>query len=305
VDPQDSPRVIASGTYRVSSRIDITAEALLPDQAEEIVSTLRDFSTAPAHTLITTADEAGVPAIGELRSVLPDVLESRLEGWIDDEIENVTIDGMPVTAYAAQIAALADTALTHVAVTSELTIDGASARHRLTGLDLTPSGLAVSIPFGDVAADLLTQSTTASTAAGALRLGDHRFGLAYGEYAWQGLEAMSQARHGGSIRATLGAAVNCPVIAHRVASHCVFGVCVGHEPELTSVCDAGLDAIVDLAHDRMAELRIDALHFASGQAILVDDNRDGIADHLTGSWQAELNLGQGLRHTPASFTAAR
>src|SRR4051812_45396702 len=91
-DPGPTPIAAADGTYQVRSQIDITIEALLPEPAEEVVVTLRDFSTEPAHTLITLADDAGVPAISELRTVLPDVLESRLEGWIDDEIAKIKLD---------------------------------------------------------------------------------------------------------------------------------------------------------------------------------------------------------------------
>jgi hypothetical protein len=56
----------------------------------------------------------------------------------------------------------------------------------------------------------------------------------------------------------------------------------------------------------MAELRIEALHLASGQATLVDHDGDGIGDALTaGTWQAEIDLGQGLRHVPAIFAGVR
>src|SRR5689334_1789923 len=81
--------VVASGAYQVRSLIDLTVEAVLPEPAEQLVVTLREFSERPAHTLIDLADEAGVPAVSELRTVLPDVLEGRLEGWIDDEIAKV------------------------------------------------------------------------------------------------------------------------------------------------------------------------------------------------------------------------
>ena len=301
------PRPVWDGTYQIVSRVDITVEAVLPEQAEEIASTLRALSTNPAHALITIADEAGVPAVAELLDVLPGPLQDRLEGWINDEIAKAQIGGMPITAYAGQIAGLADTALRQFAVDGELTLQGQAARHRLTALDLTPAGLAVRVPTDGLAGDVLTQDTTAAvTSAGALTLGDQRFGLNYGEYAWQAIDAASTLQFGRSVRDALGAAVNCPNLAHNIAGKCVLGVCVGHEVLLTSVCEGGLDAIVDYAHDRMAELRLDLLHLASGHAMLVDVTGDRIADRiLAGAWEAELNLGQGLRHTPATFTATR
>jgi hypothetical protein len=300
VQPQeDSP-------YQIVNRIDITVEAILPDQAELTVSTLRALSTNPAGALINAADEAGVPAVGELYGGLPAPVKDRLEDWINDEIVTVEIDGLSIPEYAGQIAALADTALTHFAVDSELTIHAGVATHRLTALDLTPSGLPIRLPLGGLAGDLLTQDTTAGVSRGALALGEQHFGLDYGEYAWQGIEAASRAGHGEGVRDRLGHAVNCPNLAHNVAGKCILGVCVGHQAQLTSLCEGGLDAIVDLAHERMTEIRLEALHLANGQATLIDNDGDGVADRITGgTWQAEINLGLGLRHAPASFTGTR
>src|SRR5262249_10804722 len=157
-------------------------------------------------------------------------------------------------------AALADTTLTRFAVDSELTLEGGTASHRLTTLDLRPSGLDVTFALGGLPGDLVSQSTTAAIDhAGALQLGEQHFGLGYGEYAWRGIEAASQASYGGDVRALLGRAVSCPALAHTIATKCVFGACVGHEAELTSICEGGLDAIVDFAHDRMVELRFEVL----------------------------------------------
>src|SRR5262249_50447168 len=76
----------ANGTYQVRSQYDVTAEAVLPEPAFEMVGTLRSFSTAPAHTLLDLAEDAGVPAVETIRDALPSSLESRLEGWIDEQI---------------------------------------------------------------------------------------------------------------------------------------------------------------------------------------------------------------------------
>ncbi|HET7501107.1 MAG TPA: hypothetical protein VFK02_08895 [Kofleriaceae bacterium] len=307
-DP-DVPQVLVPMTtapYQMTSAVDITVEALLPEQAELVVSTLRDFSTNPARTLIDVADEAGVPAVGTLYALLPDVLTDRLEGWINDEIAKVQIDGKPVTAYAGLVAMLADTALTRFALDSELTVHGATATHRLTRLDLTPAGIAVQVPIGGLAGDLLTQEPDVAIVHTDLVLGEQHFGLNYGEYAWQGIDAVSRRAFGGGVRDVLGQAINCPNLAHNVAGKCVLSVCVGHEAELTEICEGGLDAIVGLVHDRLAAIRLEVLHLASGQATLIDDDHDGVADRLVdGTWQAELDLGVGLRHTPASFAAHR
>jgi len=307
VGTPENPSLAKTGPYQMVNRVDFTIEAVLPAQAELVVSTLRALSTNPARALVTIADEAGVPAVGTLYGLIPGVIKDHLEGWINDEIDKVKIGGKPVTDYAGQLAGLADTALSRFAIDSELTIHETSATHRLTALDLTPSGLPIRIPISGFAGDILTQEPSLDVRdGGALTFGDQHFGLNYGEYAWQAIEAVSVSLFGTGVRDTLGNAVNCPNLAASVASKCFLGLCVGHAPELTSICEGGLDAIVDLAHNRLADFRLDALHLAGGTAILVDADGDGIGDSITaGTWNAELNLGLGLRHTPATFTGDR
>lgn len=300
------PMPVASGDYVVTSNIEITVEALLPEPAADLVSTARDFSVDPAHTLITLADDAGVPAVGTLRDVLPDALESKLEGWLNDEIAKLTLDGLTIPELAAEVVALAETALTQVNVQSELAITGGTATHRLTALDLTPTGLSSVLPLGNLPGEITTASTTARTTGSTLALGDHQYLVAYGEYAWQALEAKFVADYGASIRETLGTAVNCPLVAQRVASKCVFSVCVGHAAELTSLCERGLDEVVARAHAKLATFKFDALRFEAGSATLVDVDDDLVAEQLIeGMWTAQINAGQGLRHAPATFTATK
>lgn len=306
--PPPPPGATARGAYQVRSVFDVTAGAVLPEPAYELVATLDDFSTAPAHTLIDLAEAAGVPAVAELRAALPDSLEGRLEGWIDDQIEAVTIDGVPVTQLAGELAALAETALTQFAVESELDVGEGAARatHRLTKLDFTPAGLDAQLPLDDLPADVGTAEPTAACADGALALGDHRFGLPYGRYAWQALEAAVAAQHGAGIRALLGGAVNCPAIAGAIASKCVLGLCVGHRAELLELCERGLDEVVGVARRKVEALRFDAIRLEAGAATLADVGADGAAARLAaGVWTAQIDASQGLRPVPATFTAAR
>lgn len=305
--PED-PVPAKTGPYQLVSTVDFTVEAVLPPQIEDVVVSLRDFSTNPAHALLDLAEQHGVVAVTILRAALPGVLEDKLEGWINGEIEKLKIAGKPITEYAGEIAMLAEIALTQFAVDSELTIDpSGAATHRLTGLDLRPAGINFRLPIGGLAADLLTQTPDLAVADhGALSLGEQHFGLQYGEYAWQGIEAGSRLAFGGDVRATLGKVIDCTAVAHTVASKCVLGVCVGHETELRDICTGGLDAVVGFAHDKLAAMRLDVLHFAQGSARLVDDDGDGVGDRIAdGVWQAELNLGLGLRHAPATFTGTR
>jgi len=301
------PMSFKTGPYELVTRVEITAEAVLPSQAELVVATLRELSINPAHALISIADQAGVPAVGLLYSLIPPPIKDRLEDWINDEIAKVRINGTPITEFAGRIAAIADFALTQVEVDSSLTIHGETATHRLTALDLSPTGVGVRLPIGGLAGDLLSQDTNVFVDDdGALLLGEQHFGLNYGEYAWQGVEAVSRAVFGDDVRGALGHAINCPKLAHNVADKCVLGACVGHAAELTSICEGGLDAIVGLAHARLAAMRLEAFHLISGQATMTDDDGDGIGDTISaGIWRAELNLGLGPRHTPATFSGGR
>jgi len=302
------PQGADKGPYQVTTKVDLTVEAVLPPQAELVVQTLRDFSNNPARTLIDLAGQEGVPAVATLYDALPSQLTDKLEGWINTEVEKVQIDGQPITVWAGNFAGVADTAFSQFDVDSTLAIDDATSTHTLTMLDFTPTGvLNVKIPISGLASDILTQHPSiVVNEGGAFSVGDQAFGLLFGEYAWNAVNAACKAEFGYDIRGTLGHAINCAGIAHTIANKCVLGVCVGHESLVDEICEGGLDAVVNVMHDRFAQLNLEALHYASGTAQLVDDDGDGVADRIVdGTWDAQMNLGLGLRHTPATFTATR
>lgn len=301
-----TPTPVANGPYAVTSNVEITIEALLPEPAANLVETMRDFSQNPAHTLLDVCEDAGVPAVGTIRDYLPSFLEEKLEGWINDEINKVTIGGVPVPQFAGSIVALAETTLSQVNIESTLTIDGGSATHRLTTLDLAPAGIDSQLELGQFPNEIVSATTTSSTRGSTLSIGDHMFSVAYGRYAWQALEAQIVSTHGTDIRGLLSAAINCPSIAHTVANKCVWGQCVGHETELTTICERGIDEVVSRAKAKLESFRFDALHLEAGTATMVDANNDHLAESLSaGVWTAEINAGQGLRHAPATFSATR
>jgi hypothetical protein len=303
----ENPIPSKTGPYSVRNTVDFTVEAILPAQAELVVLTLREFSENPASALVDVASQAGVPAVGQLYNAIPGIIKDRLEGFINDEIAKLKINDRPITEYAGEIAMLAEIALTQFAVDSELDMKGATATHRLTALDLQPAGLDVRLPIEGLAGDILTQNPDIQVAeGGSVAIGEQHFGLNYGEYAWQGIELASTQLFGGGVRDTLGAAINCPALAARIADKCVLGVCVGHETELRAICEGGLDAIVNFAHDRMAANRLEAFHLKTGAVRLVDEDGDGVGDKLVdGTWDAELNIGLGLRNAPATFVGER
>ncbi|MBA2543031.1 MAG: hypothetical protein H0V17_25545 [Deltaproteobacteria bacterium] len=307
VGTPENPVPSKEGPYAVRNNVDFTIEAVLPKPAEVVVATLREFSTNPAGALVAAADAAGVPALSALYGAIPGPLRDRFEGWINDFVDGVKINGKPITAYAGDMAMLAEFALSEFAVTSELDLRSGTANHRLTGVDLNPAGIDIVLPIGGLAGDILTQDPNVQVSEGGfVHVGEQHFGLMYGEYAWQGIEAASTQLFGQGVRATLGKAVNCTALAANIADKCVLGVCVGHQGLIEDICEGGLDTIVNLAHDAMAANKIEALHLISGTVRLVDDDGDGVGDRLVdGVWDAEMNLGLGLRHTPATFEGSR
>jgi hypothetical protein len=123
---------------------------------------------------------------------------------------------------------------------------------------------------------------------------------------WTAINQAVTAQYGSDVHGVIANAVNCPALAHTVAAKCYLGYCVGHEAQLVSICNAGVDEMVERVHDKFSELRFDAIHFAAGSATIVDADHDGAAEALTGGvWTAEINAGMGLRHVPATFTATK
>ncbi|NVB77546.1 MAG: hypothetical protein HOV81_04045 [Kofleriaceae bacterium] len=301
------PQSGEEGPYEVASRMDFTVEQLLPPQVEFAVVTLRTFSTNPARALVDAADHAGVPAVGALYNVIPGFIKDRLEGWINDELAKVKINGKTLQQYAGEVAALAETALTQFQIDSTLAMEPGTATHTLVGIDFAPAGFDVQVPITGLAADVLTQHPTITvTEGGALGFGEQHFGLNIGDYAWTGVNAASVQLFGADIRTALGNGINCSALAHTIAGKCALNVCVGHETELRGICEGGLDAIVNTVHGRFTAMNLDVFRFVTGEALLVDDDQDGIADRIVdGTWDGELNIGLGLRKAPATFTASR
>jgi hypothetical protein len=301
------PQSADKGPYQVRTMMDFTVEQVLPPQVEFGVTTLRSFADNPARTLISVADHYGVTALDDLYSLVPSFLTDKFEGWVNDEIAKLKIDGKTVPQYAGMVASLAETALTKFAIDSEWAITPTSTTHTLTALDLTPAGINVTLEISGLAADILTQHPTVMVGmGGAMNVSEQHFGLMLGEYMWQGINAGVTNLFGGDIRTSLGKAVNCPTIAHNIANKCVLGVCVGHESIIKDICTGALDGVVDQIHGAFAKYNLEAFHMISGVAHLVDDDADGVADRIeNGTWDSEMNIGMGLRKAPSTFSADR
>lgn len=301
------PQSAEDGPYATKTMMDFTAEQLLPPTVEDIVVVLRTFGENPARGLIKAADTGGLVFLEELYSVLPSALEDKFEGWLNAEINKVRINGKTLAEYSAQIAKLAEFALTKFQIDSDLSITPTGATHTLTAIDFTPAGINFRVPIGGIASDILTQYPTVFVnEGGGFTLGDQTFGLRIGEYAWMGVNGGVKNLFGNDIQTSLENAINCPAIAQTISDKCVLGVCVGHESMIDDVCVGARDLFVDQLHALFAKLNLDAFHMAQGTARLVDDDGDGIGDRIVeGLWDSEMNIGLGMRKAPATFTAER
>lgn len=296
-----------TGPYRVVSTVELPSDAISPRQIDELTGPLRDFVTAPGPALIDYAELGGVAAVRKLRSEIPVSLASRLEGWISLEIQKAQINGKPLAEYLGAMKMIGQASLAKIAVESQLSLEDGSRMHQITGIDLAPAGIDVRVPVEGVAGDSLMQQPEITVAAdGSLSLGEQRFGITYGAYAWAGIDAASAHMYGETVRATLGTAINCTALATTISKQCLLDVCVGHEAELVEVCEGGLDKLVDFTREKFATIKVEELHFSKGEARLVDDDGDGVNDRIAdGVWQAELNLGLGLRSVTAKFNGER
>jgi hypothetical protein len=302
----DDPK---TGPYELVSTVDMTSESISPRQVDDVVASLRAFSMNPATTLVALAEAARDPAITTLRNEIATSLLTRLPGWINEEVQKVTLGGKSLPAFADQLAMLARTSLTRFVIHSELTLDGGAPAHRIVGLDMSPAGLDTKITFDAVDGESLDQAPVTTVGAdGSLMLGDQRFTLAYGKRAWEGIDAAATQLVGDAVRPALGAAVNCPAVAKATAARCLLDVCVNHETVIRDLCESSLDRLVASVRDRLSDVKLDALHFSQGTARVVDTNGDGVGDEIAdGVWTAEIDLGFGLgfHAAPAKFSGAR
>lgn len=116
-----------------------------------------------------------------------------------------------------------------------------------------------------------------------LAIGAHGFGLRLGEAVLLALDAS----HGVGFRQALSEIVDCPAVAADVADTCVVGICVGHAETLESLCEQGIDLVVDEIVRRIGGLDIEVLALHGGQAAIAGDRL------LDGTWDAELDFGLG------------
>lgn len=266
------------------------------------VADIKAFAANPGRALLTLG---GGPTLQELYTALPVALEDRLEGWLNTEIDKLRIGTRTARQASTDIASIVEVSLAQFTLESELTITPTGATHILNNLNFRPAGLDIVVPVGGLKADTLSQQTQAQVSAGgALALGEQRFSIAFGSHAWQGINLASTSMFGAPIETTLTTGIDCRVVAQAVAARCYNGTCVGHATQLEAVCRAGTGALVADLAAQVGAFQLGAFRFVRGTGRLVDDNANGEAERIVdGTWQAEVDIGTGMKTVNATFEA--
>jgi hypothetical protein len=328
-DPGPPPADLrVDGNYQIVSTYDLTVGSVLPepvaDYAQEIVGLRQD----PAGTLFKLLDDAGVPLASDLIDVLPGPVANQLKGAINDFFAADVYGDARVSSELDALTAAIQTVVARPDVVSQLSLvapdetGATTATHRLEELRYRLYGGAteivvpIAVPAGAVPVLTLETDATARVTRGTagedahLQIGDHAFGLPYGDYVLTALDQAMAQRCGTNLRGALGALVDCDGMAASVAGKCVLGACIGHQSTLSAICDAGVDLAYQQMTDRIRALRFDALR-QSGQAQMWDAGTPGAVtdqriDRLTtGNWAASVDFGMGPRNVAATFAGAR
>jgi hypothetical protein len=314
LDPKPAPTppapLATNGTYQLSSTIDVEAQQLLPGTAYEAVQILEGLRDNPAMTLFDLAEESGVPAVGTIRDALPSALESRLYGWINGYVWGVTTGDGTIAHVIDAVLAAAQTDVGYVQLESTLSVNDGIGQHRLDNVTLDVAGRSLSYdvaPLAGVGVALDVPVTATVSADNHLSIGAHTFGFPYGAIAWRALEDQVNARYGTDLRGLLGRQLDCPGMAHEIATTCYWGQCVGHESQLNSICEQGLDYAVAKARAKVESAAVDPIALDAGTATMNDWLlSDNVCSSIDGGvWTARLDIGNGLRSAPATFTGVR
>lgn len=291
--PQDSvPYAAHTQTAAPSSALTAKATALS--------APLRQFAQTPGHSLLTLAAQAAPEELATL-DALSSTLRSRLDGWIDTEIDKVAVDGMRARAVAGELADFAEASVTHWALESTLSFTPTKTTHTLNALNFRLAGLDIVVPVGGLGGDAAVQKVSLTVGeGGALTFGEHTFKVEFGAHAWHGINLAMEQQTGAGVDAALSASANCKALGQAVSLHCYSGACVGHASELSSLCERSLAALTQQVGASVSAVDISAIRLTGGTAHLIDDNGDGLANRIdTGVWTPDAALGIG----GATFTA--
>ena len=312
VDIEPAP---LTGTFDVTSQFQVPATVAAPGPLGDTLRLVHGLAVDPGTTLLDFAEEAGVPALAELRLVLPETLESELTGWMNDYLETATVGGVSPHERIAELDTLIRSVLLswELRSTLSLPVDAAGTHAPVAIVFEGPAGPVV-VPVDATAPVTSGMGITATLAwpdgpegAAQATIGDHAMGIPFGRYALAALEAVLLAQYGAEdLHAFLAAAVACDGLAASVADRCVGPFCVGHETELRTVCEGGAAEAAARLEAQVLGLDFEAIRFQQGTA-----SAPGVAPALLpevstlqdGVWTATIDLGQGAEAATATFVA--
>jgi len=294
--PAGTDPLPSEGGYMVESHVVMSFGSADVDSA---IAQLQAFSQHGGTTLL--AQSVGTVS-GQALDALPTALRSKLEGWIDVELDKQKLGTVTARVAIGDISMMAQTVVNEFVLESSLTITPTGAMHSLHDLNFKPDSLDVVIPIGGLTADQIEQKPTSEVGVGgALALGDEHFKLALGSHAWQGINLAVATKYGGDLSIVQN--LDCNAVAQSVAARCVSSSCVGHASDILAVCQLGVTTLVGHLRDGLAPIVLESLRFTHGTAHLVDDNHDGVAEKIVGTWDAEADLGMGASTMQIAFTA--
>ena len=307
------------GAFSVSSQFQIPATAAAPGPVGDTLRLVHRLVDDPAAAILAFADDAGVPGLSTLRSALPDVLESKLTGWMNAYIKTASVGGVSPYDQIATMDQLIQAFLLNWGLQSRLVLPlGAPGTHAPVSLSFASASSPVLIPLDATASVISATGVTATLSwpggpngAAVVTISDHTLGLPFGRYALQALNAILLSQYGAAnLGAYLSNAIGCPGMARSVASQCVSvvisDVCVGHESDLLAVCEGGLAEAAKQMEDQIRSLDLKAIHCLSGTATATGAalSRPQDATALdNGLWTATVDFGSGAQPATATFFA--
>ena len=310
---------LLSGAFSVSSQFQIPATAAAPGPVGDTLRLVHKLVDDPATAILSFAEDAGVPGLSTLRSALPDVLESKLTGWMNAYIKSASVGGVSPYDQIVTMDQLIQSLLLNWGVQSRLVLPiGAPGTHAPVSLAFASASNPVVIPLDATASVISATGITATLSwpdgpngAAVVTISDHTMGLPFGRYALQALNAILLSQYGAAnLGAYLSSAVGCPDMAKSVAAQCVSvvitDVCVGHESDLLSVCEGGLAEAAKQIEDQIRGLDLKAIHCLSGTATAIGAavSRPQDATALdNGLWTVTVDFGSGAQPATATFFA--
>lgn len=304
------------GTFAVRSPFDISASAAAPGPVRDAIDVVHVFVVNPGEAIIDFADQAGVPAAAALREALPSVLMGQLTEWMNTYIKSAGSNGVVPYDRLAWLDVTVRNLLLIWTLESRLAqpFVGSGTHTPRTLVFADPAG--APLPYA-LDSDLLTPATNVTSvlswnsgAAGpaSATISDHTFAMPFGRYASPALNRVLLARYGTpNVAAYLSDAVGCAGMATYVASQCVSLVCVGHEADLSNLCEGGLAEGARQIDARIQAIDFRAIRLQRGMATAVGaeiTNPQKTSALRDGVWTTTVDFGNGPEPANATFEAS-